>query len=147
MDTLERPRHKRSKRRSWSGLVFLPASALLLLHLVGQQSMPNPLNQPSHTIPLDGMPDRDPMFVQRQLRALNVERQKSMVSDTDRLLKLAQELKNEIETGNSSALTAGQLRKIADIEKLARNVKQKMIISYTGGPTYDESVPRQMQTH
>ncbi len=126
------------------GLVLVSAYGILLLRLVGQQPMPNQINnQPSHT-PFEGMADRDPMFAARQLRALNVERQKSMVSDTDKLVKLAQELKSEVETGNSSALTVEQLRKIADIEKLARNVKQKMSISYAGGPTFDEPAPRQM---
>jgi hypothetical protein len=67
-----------------------------------------------------------------------------MVSDTERLLKLAQELNSEIETSNPNVLTQVQLRKIADIERLARNVKQKMSISFVGGPQFQESVPQQI---
>jgi hypothetical protein len=37
-----------------------------------------------------------------------------------------------------------QLRKIADIERLARNVKQKMSISFVGGPQFQEPVPQQI---
>jgi hypothetical protein len=40
-------------------------------------------------------------------------------------------------------LTQVQLRKIADIEKLARNVKQKMSISFVGEPLFQEPVPQQ----
>ena len=74
----------------------------------------------------------------RQLRALNSERQKSMISDTDKLLQLAKELNEEVENSNPDQLTQVELRKLADIEKLARNVKQKMSVSFVGGPTYQE---------
>lgn len=79
----------------------------------------------------------------RRMRAMNIERQKSMVSDADKLLKLARELNGEIENSNPSALTPVQLRKISDIEKLARNVKQKMSVSFTDGPSDEAPVPRQ----
>jgi len=84
-------------------------------------------------IPFDGPIERDPAFAARQLRALNVDRQKALVTDTDRLLKLARELNTEMETGNPGALTQVELRKLAEIEKLARNVKQRMSISFVGG--------------
>jgi PBP1b-binding outer membrane lipoprotein LpoB len=131
------------------GCLFV-AGCVLLVRLSGQQSIQSMPNQPtapnqsnkSTHVPFEGMPDVDPGMASRQMRALNVMRQKSMVSDTDKLLKLAQELNQEIETGNSTALTPVQLRKIGDIEKLARNVKQKMSISYSGGPSFDEPISR-----
>jgi hypothetical protein len=83
------------------------------------------------------------LLAARQMRALNVDRQKSLVSDTEKLLKLAQDLNSEIETSNQDVLTQVQLRKIADIEKLARNVKQKMSISFVGEPLFQEPVPQQ----
>lgn len=144
------PRLSAGKLLSWMALgCVLIAAGVFLVRLHGQQqSLPNRIDQQSHS-PFDAAADkdrdRDPMFAERQLRALNVERQKSLVSDTDKLVKLAQELNTEIEGSNPSALTAGQLRKIGDIEKLAHNVKQKMSISYSGGPTFDDPVPRQMQ--
>lgn len=91
------------------------------------------MNQQSRN-PFDGFGSNDPILAARQMRALNVDRQKSLVSDTEKLLKLAQDLNSEIETSNQDVLTQVQLRKIADIEKLARNVKQKMSISFVGGP-------------
>jgi hypothetical protein len=49
-----------------------------------------------------------------------------MVSDTDKLLKLAKELNEEVAAQNTGTLTSAEMRKIADIEKLARNVRQMM---------------------
>jgi len=60
------------------------------------------------------------------LRALNAERHKSIVSDTNKLLKLARELEDEVSRTNPGSLTPDQLRKVAEIEKLARGVKDKM---------------------
>jgi len=76
--------------------------------------------------PLASSDDYDPAMMARRLRALNMERQKEMVSDTNKLLKLARELNAEVAGQRSDALTVDQLRKIAEIEKLARNVKERM---------------------
>jgi hypothetical protein len=89
--------------------------------------------------------DNNNAFVERQLKALNAERQKALVSDTEKLLKLAQELNTEIATSNPQKLNSGQMHKIADIEKLAHNVKQKMSESMVSGPQLHEPIapPRQ----
>jgi len=68
----------------------------------------------------------DPLMNERRLRALNMERQKEMVSDTNKLLKLARELNAEVAGQKTEALTPDQLHKIAEIEKLARNVRERM---------------------
>lgn len=78
--------------------------------------------------------DFDPTMMERRIRALNNERQKDMVSDTDKLLKLAQELNDEIAAKNAGTLTFDQLHKIAEIEKLAHSVKEKMADA-VGQPT------------
>jgi hypothetical protein len=82
----------------------------------------------------NNFPDNDPAAKERQLRLLNAERQKAMVSDAAKLLKLAHELDDEISRTNPESLTQDQLRKIAKIEKLARSVKDKMSVSMQGGP-------------
>jgi hypothetical protein len=76
--------------------------------------------------------DYDPLMMERRMRALNIERQKEMVSDTNKLLRLARELNAEVAARKSDALTPDQLHKIAEIEKLARNVKERMT-SAVGG--------------
>jgi Spy/CpxP family protein refolding chaperone len=70
--------------------------------------------------------DYDPILEEKRLRMLNIERQKQMVADANKLLKLAKELNDEVAASNADTLTAEQLHKIAEIEKLARNVKDRM---------------------
>src|SRR5208283_3173727 len=48
--------------------------------------------------------------------------QKEMISDTNKQLKLASELNAEISNSNPDSLTPAQLRKVKEIEKLARSV-------------------------
>lgn len=79
----------------------------------------------SHT-PMDNNDGYDTVAAERRLKALNIERQKQMVSDTVKLLKLARELNAEVAAQNTGALTDEQLHKVAEIEKLARNVKERM---------------------
>jgi hypothetical protein len=106
-----------------------------------QQNIPGPLGQHSQS-PFATPSDDDNVFAHRQLNALNAERQKALVSDAAKLLKLAQELNAEIATSKSDSLSSEQMRKIANIEKLARNVKQKMSESVISGPSmHDPIIP------
>ena len=73
------------------------------------------------------------------MRHLALETHKSMVSDTDKLLQLVTELNSEISARNSGAFTAEQLRKVAQIEKLAHSVRQKMGDTLQG--TQDTMLP------
>jgi hypothetical protein len=83
----------------------------------------------------------DPTMMERRLNALNRERQKEMISDTNKLLKLAMELNDEIAANNTGTLTWDQLHKMAEIEKLARNVKEKMADGVGQmGPTPDAPI-------
>jgi ABC-type lipoprotein export system ATPase subunit len=68
------------------------------------------------------------------MKALNTDRHKSMVSDAEKLVKLARQLDTEIASNPTNELTAGELQKVAAIEKLAHNVKFKMAQSFGGGP-------------
>jgi hypothetical protein len=77
-------------------------------------------------------PESDPVDNEKLLRALNADRQKSMVSDTDKLLRLVDHLNAEIAHSQPDALTPGELREVAQIEKLAHNVKDKMSTSVRG---------------
>jgi hypothetical protein len=83
----------------------------------------------------------DPVDDERRLRALNAERQKSLVSDTNKLLKLASELNEEVSSTNPDSLTLDQLHKLAEIEKLAHSVKDKMSTSVRGTPVYQPPFP------
>ena len=85
--------------------------------------------------------DADPAMMERRMRALNNERQRQIVADTDKLLKLARELNEEVAKANAGTLTPDELHKIADIEKLARNVRQRMAESVGQPQTIPPQVP------
>jgi len=124
--------------------------ALLMAIRGGSQNVPGstPRNpaQPIGLPPgggLDDSPTGDSVEEGRRLRALNADRQKSMIADVNKLLSLVNELNAEIARGNPDSLDPAQLRKVAEIEKLAHNVKDKMSISVRGMPPYQmPPIPR-----
>lgn len=67
-----------------------------------------------------------PSILARQAKMRNDDRQKQMVSDTDKLLELATQLKKEISKGGGSASADDVGRKAEEIEKLAKSVKDRM---------------------
>lgn len=88
---------------------------------------------PPQQQPMDGTESGsggfDSVNAERRMKMLNDERRKNIVSYSDKLFKLATELNNEIAHSNSGSLTPEQLRKIAEIEKLAHNVRDKMTMT------------------
>jgi hypothetical protein len=56
----------------------------------------------------------------------NLERQAALKKDTDKLLKLAVELKDSVDKSNENVLSLDVLKKADEIEKLAHSVKDKM---------------------
>lgn len=87
---------------------------------------------------MDDVPNGGPIDNEKLLRALNADRQKSLISDTNKLLRLVNALNAEIARANPDSLSAGQLMKVAEIEKLARSVKDKMSTSVRGTPSFEQ---------
>lgn len=56
----------------------------------------------------------------------NADRQAALKIDTDRLVKLAAELKDYVDKTNENMLSIEVLKKAEEIEKLAHSVKEKM---------------------
>jgi hypothetical protein len=56
----------------------------------------------------------------------NQERHAVLKSDTDKLLKLAVELKDYVDKSNENVLSLDVVKKAEEIEKLAHSVKDKM---------------------
>jgi len=56
----------------------------------------------------------------------NQERQADLKRDTEKLLKLATELKEYVDKTNENVLSLNVLKKAEEIEKLAHSVKDKM---------------------
>jgi hypothetical protein len=80
-------------------------------------SMPDPNGGPRET---------DPALDQQRIQEMKIERHAEIVSDANKLLKLTARLNSEIEQSHANSLNPKQLRTLAKIEKLARNVKQTM---------------------
>ena len=88
----------------------------------GQQQPQSPLSP--------GITDTDgplnPQLEHDQARMRNLDRQKQLVADTERLLNLANELKTEVDKSNKDTLSLDVIKKADEIEKLAHTVKEKM---------------------
>jgi len=73
--------------------------------------------------------DQDPAELKKLKQAemlKNQMRQEKMVSDTQKLVQLAEEVKKEMADGQQGTPKYSQAMKVEEIEKLAKNVKQKM---------------------
>ena len=64
--------------------------------------------------------------LEKMEKARNADRQKQLVQDTDKLLALAKELKEEVGKSNADSLSIDVVKKASEIEKLAKNVKDRM---------------------
>jgi hypothetical protein len=73
----------------------------------------------------------------KRLQYLNTERQKSLVAATNRLVKMAADLNSQINNDQHSPISPDQIRQLADIEKLAHSIRDKMSTSVIPAATYD----------
>jgi len=83
--------------------------------------LPNPAapNSPSDN------PARD--RIEREMaKKANEERQAQLKRDSERLFKLATELKESVDKSNQNTLSIDVIKKAEEIEKLAHSVKEKM---------------------
>ncbi len=93
-----------------------------------------PIGQPGLAASPATGDDSNPQMQAKRFELLNANRQKSMVSDTDKLVKLAAKLNAEINGAHPVRLTEEQLRMVAEIEKLAHSVREKMSTPVRGTP-------------
>jgi len=141
----------RKKAQGWGtpGKYLLMGSLACLAAMAAlsgaAQSVPEPLSNPqpiSHTIllpeanrPLDPnqiMEMREQNEKKKDFTAANVERRKQIADDTAKLLKMAADLKAEVDKTNKDTLSLGVIRKADEIERLAHSVKEKMKLSVGG---------------
>lgn len=90
---------------------------------------PHGFPQPGSS-PLGSDDGSNPMQSEKRLHQINTERQKMLIADANRLLALVTELRDEIAKSNTGDLTAEQLRKMVEIEKLAHTIKENMSMPY-----------------
>lgn len=107
--------------------VFL---ALLLPVAVGAGQVPQqPANAPSAPrLPGDVLSDTpNPLANPEKLEHMREdERHKRLLADTARLVELSNELQSDVEKAPRDALSLDVVRKAAEIEKLAHDVKERM---------------------
>ena len=124
--------------------IFLVFTSSLVVPLVSQRVSPppHPLQSVSSSQDQDSpLPqnDQEMAWYQHRIKALNEARQKSMVSDTEKLLKLTQELNDEVNAPNSNLSAAEINRKTVEIEKLAHHIRDRMTFA-VGAPAETSNV-------
>lgn len=104
--------------------------SLVLLSVVAGAQNPRVPPPPPPTVPAEqnpGAEDEATAKMQRDLsKKANQERQAALKKDTEKLLKLATELKDYVDKTNENMLSMDVIKKAEEIEKLAHSVKDKM---------------------
>jgi hypothetical protein len=97
-----------------------------------QTATPNPTPRQAAPVRAESAPatgdgdDSQERLARDIAKKANLARQALLKSDTDKLLKLAVELKDSVDKSNENVLSLEVLKKAEEIEKLARSVKDKM---------------------
>jgi hypothetical protein len=109
---------------AWSLCLFL------LFTILGHAQTQNP-RSPTQRIdgnaaPIDADDENRDRIARDMAKKANLERQAALKVDTDKLFKLAAELKGYVDKSNENVLSLEVLRKAEEIEKLAHSVKDKM---------------------
>lgn len=106
----------------------LPALLSLILSIPAQ---PQEGGLPGDQLP--GLGEKAPPMSPEQQRIehdrakrMNKERFESLKRDTDKLLELATELKQNVDRANENTLSLDVVRKADEIDKLAKQVREKM---------------------
>ena len=106
-------------------VIFVVPALVLFL---GAQQDPNHPRPPQPPAMTNVGPEMDiPPEVQREMnKRINKERQEQLKKDTDKLFQLATELKQSVDKSNENVMSLEVIHKAEEIEKLARQVKEKM---------------------
>ena len=113
-------------------------AALATTYQLSSQQTPNfskPILMPEANRPPDAnaqMAMREQNAKKANFDAANLERKRQIADDSAKLLKLASDLKSEVDKTSKDTLSLGVIRKAEEIEKLAHNVKEKMKLTMGG---------------
>lgn len=91
-----------------------------------QQQVPTIPSQPGFGEPPGANDPMERQRLEKMEKARNADRQKQLQRDTDKLLSLAKELKEDVDKSNKDMLSVDVVKKAAEIEKLAKSVKDRM---------------------
>jgi hypothetical protein len=76
--------------------------------------------------PYANLDENQQRLAQEMAKRGNLQRQEQMKADTERLFKLAEELRESVGKSNENILSIDVIKKANEIEKLAHSVKEKM---------------------
>lgn len=130
-------------RRSRWRQILLAFGAMAVLSVAASSGSQQVQRDPAwQTTPqsVNGVPDpnelgqmHDRQSAQKVFEAANAQRKKQLTDDSEKLLKLATDLKAEVDKTSKDTLSLSVIRKAEEIEKLARSVREKMKL--TVGPS------------
>jgi hypothetical protein len=139
----------RSWRPPWGRILSCIVAIAALAGAAGPgQQQPAPGQQPGTGFNPDRpilppvaepVPDANAQMLMREenekkqnFSAANIERKKQIADDSAKLLKLATDLKAEVDKTNKDTLSLNVIRKADEIERLAHSVKEKMKLTVGG---------------
>jgi len=103
------------------------APAAQMPPMPGGQSPAGPSNQEG--LPIPGTEPHDAAHERMRQQAIvsaNVARHKRMAEDANKLLDLSKQLKDDVDRAGDDELSVEVIRKAAEIEKLAHDVRERM---------------------
>ena len=124
-------RSRRLPRRSAVWIAMLAgAAAMILVPVVGEGLQ---AGEPSNPQAATHVPDANSQneikgndSKNKDSEAASAERKRMIADDSEQLLKLATDLKSEVDKTDKDTLSISVIRKAGAIEKLAHDVKEKM---------------------
>lgn len=118
----------------FSSGIFLLLALCLTPAARAQQSSPNILpSSPIRSMHSNVPPGSDPLMgsLNEQMAVeRNIARQRTIVGQSDQLLTLARKLKANVAKSSSDELSVAVVNEAAEIEKLAKSIKNKMRNGY-----------------
>ena len=116
---------------AFAGRAQSPTSPISPLRM-DKVELPTPVNQAPD--PNAQMQMHDQQTRQQHFAAANAERKKQISDDSARLLKLAGDLKSEVDKTSKDTLSLNVIRMADEIEKLAHSVREKMKLAVVPNP-------------
>jgi nitric oxide reductase activation protein len=87
---------------------------------------PAPPSSPDYSVAPASEDEATERMAHDMAKKANQERAAELKADTDKLLKLAEQLKASVDKSNENVLSLDVIKKAEEIEKLAHSVKDKM---------------------
>jgi hypothetical protein len=116
--------------------VLLAFATMTLTPIAGEGFYPGGMQFPRLPPEINHIPDANEQMKMNEqqaksknFEAINAERKRQLSEESAMLLKLATDLKSEVDKTSKDTLSLNVIRKAGDIEKLAHDVKEKMKLS------------------